>query len=79
MAKISCILSLHQYCLFFDNLENDVSKKDVKDYLEHSFVEKNFPMNQRRIEPFETPKILGDIFESVIGAVFEDGGLDAVH
>jgi dsRNA-specific ribonuclease len=36
-------------------------------------------MNQRRIEPFETPKILGDIFESVIGAVFEDGGLDAVH
>ena len=36
-------------------------------------------MNQRRIEPFETPKILGDIFESVIGAVFEDGGLDVVH
>lgn len=36
-------------------------------------------MNQRKIEPFETPKILGDIFESVIGAVFEDGGLDTVH
>lgn len=36
-------------------------------------------MNQRKFEPFETPKILGDIFESLIGAVYEDSGLDEVH
>ena len=36
-------------------------------------------MNQRKLEPFETPKLLGDIFESVMGAIFEDGGLDEVH
>lgn len=30
------------------------------------------------MEPFETPKILGDIFESVIGAIFEDGGINQV-
>jgi dsRNA-specific ribonuclease len=36
-------------------------------------------LNQREIEPFEAPKILGDIFESVIGAVFEDGGMNAVY
>jgi len=36
-------------------------------------------MNQRKIEPFESPKILGDIFESIMGAVYEDGGLDTVH
>jgi len=55
------------------------SKKDVRDYLEYSFTAKNFPMNQRQLEPFETPKILGDVFESVMGAVYEDGGLDEVH
>lgn len=36
-------------------------------------------MNQRKIEPFETPKLLGDIFESVIGAIYEDSGLDQVQ
>ena len=36
-------------------------------------------MNQRKLEPFETPKILGDLLESLIGAIFEDGGLDEVH
>jgi dsRNA-specific ribonuclease len=36
-------------------------------------------MNQRRIEPFESPKILGDVFESIMGAVYQDGGLDEVH
>lgn len=36
-------------------------------------------MNQRKIEPFETPKVLGDLFESVMGAIYEDGGLDEVH
>ena len=51
----------------------------MRDYLKYSFTDKNFPMNARKVEPFETPKILGDIFESVIGAVYEDSGLDAVH
>ena len=32
----------------------------------------NFKLNQREVEPFECPKILGDIFESVIGAIFID-------
>jgi dsRNA-specific ribonuclease len=36
-------------------------------------------MNARKFEPFDSPKILGDIFESVMGAIFEDGGLDEVH
>lgn len=44
----------------------------------YSFVETNFDMNQREIEPFEPPKILGDVFEAVIGAIFEDGGLEQV-
>lgn len=36
-------------------------------------------MNQRELEPFEAPKILGDIFEAVMGAIYEDGGMSAVH
>lgn len=79
LAKMSCVLGLHQYVFFYDNVESMYSKKDVRDYLNYSFTYKNFPMNQRRIEPFETPKILGDIFESLIGAVYEDSGLDEVH
>jgi dsRNA-specific ribonuclease len=76
---MSCVLGFHKYCLFYDQQDNLFSKKDVRDYLKYSFTQKDFPMNQRKLEPFETPKILGDIFESVMGAIFEDGGLDSVH
>lgn len=79
LAKMSCVLGFHKYCLYFDQKDQEYSKKDVKDYLMYSFTDKNFPMNARKLEPFESPKILGDIFESVMGAVFEDGGLDEVH
>lgn len=47
--------------------------------MQYSFIDKNFPMNQRKLEPFEPPKVLGDLFESIMGAVYEDGGLDEVH
>ena len=56
-----------------------MTKRDVSDYLKHSF-RPNFTLNQRDIEPFECPKILGDIFESVMGAIFIDSpkGLEDV-
>ena len=76
---MACTFGFHKYCLYWDQHENDYSKKDVRDYLLYSFTDKNFPMNQRKIEPFETPKALGDLFESVMGAIYEDGGLDSVH
>lgn len=79
LAKIACVLGLHKYCLFYDHADATFTRKDVRDYLLYSFTDKNFPMNQRKLEPFETPKVLGDLFESVIGAVYEDGGLDEVH
>lgn len=31
------------------------------------------------MEPFKAPKILGDVFEAIIGAVFKDGGLIKVN
>lgn len=76
---MTCLLGFHKYSLYYDQSENQYSKKDIRDYLQYSFTHKNFPMNQRKLEPFETPKVLGDIFEAVIGAVYEDRGLDAVH
>jgi len=79
LAKLACVFGFHRYCLYYDQADNQFSKKDVRDYLLHSFTVKNFPMNQRKIEPFETPKVLGDLFESVMGAIYEDGGLDEVH
>ena len=80
LSKITCILGFQQYCLYRDRKEENLfTKKDVREFLLYSFRDKNFPMNQRRIEPFESPKILGDIFESVMGAIYEDSGLDEVH
>jgi dsRNA-specific ribonuclease len=32
-------------------------------------------MNGREVELFEPPKILGDVFESLMGAIFLDGGI----
>jgi dsRNA-specific ribonuclease len=72
------ILGLHKYVVYYNTNEDEISKKDVDDYL--LFSHKNdFLLNQREIEPFEPPKILGDVFESVLGAVFNDGGMDAVY
>lgn len=80
LSKLACILGLQKFCLYHDRKEENIlSKKDVREFLSYSFRCKNFPMNQRRLEPFESPKLLGDIFESVMGAVYEDSGLDEVH
>ena len=47
-------------------------------FVRHCF-QKNFCMNQAELSPYKAPKILGDVFESIIGAVFKDGGFDAMN
>lgn len=69
LAKFTVIMGLHKYIVFYNATDNDISTKDVDDYLNFSF-RSDFKLNQREIEPFEAPKILGDVFESVMGAVF---------
>ena len=32
-------------------------------------------MHERKIETYESPKILGDVLEAIIGAIYIDGGL----
>ena len=44
-------------------------------YIKYSF-KKDFGMNQLEYEPYKAPKILGDVFEAIIGALFKDGGLE---
>ena len=58
-------------------VKDQLNEKDTDKFIEHSF-RRNFRLNGREIELFEPPKILGDIFESVIGAVFLDGGIQKV-
>lgn len=48
-------------------------EREIDKYILFSYS-KNFRLNQRDIELFEPSKILGDIFEALIGAVFIDGG-----
>ena len=78
IAKLCVMLGFHKYIIYYDQVEESITKKDVDDYLNFSFVSPDFDLNEQFIEPFEPPKILGDVFESVMGAVFEDGGIDQV-
>lgn len=59
------------------NKQNKELEKDVNKYIKVSF-RKDFQMNGRDIEIFEPPKILGDVFEALIGAVYIDGGIEKV-
>ena len=78
IGKLCVLLGFHKYIVYYDSQADSHSHHDVEDYLNFSFVENNFKMNESEIEHFEAPKILGDVFESVIGAIFVDGGLTAV-
>lgn len=53
------------------------NEKDSDKYLQYSF-KKNFLINGKEIEVYEPPKILGDVFESLMGAIFRDGGIEKV-
>jgi len=44
-------------------------------YVRWSF-NKKFKMNEFDIEPFKAPKILGDVFEAIVGAIFLDSGIE---
>ncbi len=54
-----------------------MNEKDADKFIQYSF-RRNFRMNGREIELFEPPKILGDVFESLMGAIFIDGGITKV-
>jgi dsRNA-specific ribonuclease len=54
-----------------------MNEKDADKFIQYSF-RRNFNMNDREPELFEPPKILGDVFESLIGAIFIDGGIQKV-
>ncbi len=51
-----------------------MNEKDADKFIKYSF-RRNFHLNDREPELFEPPKILGDVFESLIGAIFIDGGI----
>ena len=51
--------------------------REINSYLRYSF-KPDFQMSARNIELFESPKMLGDVFESILGAVFIDGGFEKV-
>lgn len=55
----------------------EVKVREIERYLTFSF-RKDFKINGRNIELFEAPKVLGDVFESIMGAVYVDGGIEAI-
>lgn len=50
-------------------------ESDIQKFVMYSF-KKNFKMNQMNIELYKPPKILGDVFEAIVGAIFKDGGIE---
>lgn len=59
-----------------DEVSDSERKAMIQKYIQH--FNYCFPVTEREIEYFEPPKLLGDIFESIIGAIFVDGGYDKV-
>ena len=46
LAKFCVLLGFHKYIVYYDNVEDQISKKDVDDYLNFSFVQTNFGLNE---------------------------------
>ena len=57
--------------------EQQNSGHDAAMFIKYSF-KRDFRMNQFLIEPYKSPKILGDVFEAIIGAIFKDGGIESL-
>lgn len=60
--------------------EDEVSDVEKKQMIENYLLNFNydFPITFKENEYFEPPKIFGDVFEALIGAVFVDGGYNKV-
>jgi dsRNA-specific ribonuclease len=46
-------------------------------FIRYSF-HRNFRLTSNCISIYEPPKILGDVFEAIIGGIFIDGGIEEV-
>lgn len=53
--------------------DNNLMESEVDKYIRYT-SQKNFRINNQCIELFEPSKILGDVFEALMAAVFRDGG-----
>lgn len=60
--------------------EEEVSDSEKKIMIERyiEYFNYSFPITEWEIEYYEAPKIFGDVFEAIIGAVFVDGGYNSV-
>ena len=62
---------------FDKKLKDLANEKDADKYIRYSF-RRDFKLNGKEDEIYEPPKILGDVFESLVGAIFRDGGIEQV-
>jgi len=56
---------------------SDAEKKIMIEWYIQNF-NYNFPITEKEIEYYEPPKVFGDVLESLIGAIFVDGGYNKV-
>ena len=59
-------------------IEHANSTENDDHFITHCF-RKDFCLNKFEIAPYKAPKLLGDVFEAIIGAIFRDGGIDEVN
>ena len=57
--------------------QQKAKETEIDAFVAYSF-KKDFKLNNRDIDLFEPSKILGDVFEALIGAIFVDGLMEAV-
>lgn len=73
LAEMMCLFGLQEYIL----VTKSKAKHDADMFIKYSF-KKTLKMNSGEVEPYEAPKILGDVFEAIIGAIFKDGGIEEI-
>ena len=75
LARLMCLFGLHQSIL----INNDITKFMEPVLSEHDkwvqSFETNIPINTVNKCDYEAPKILGDVFEALLAAVYLDSDL----
>ena len=62
-----------------DALIEHANSTESDDYFITHCFRKDFCLNKFEIAPYKAPKLLGDVFEAIIGAIFRGSGIDEVN
>ena len=73
MARMTVLLGLHRYMI----IDNYNKEQEINEFIRS--VSLDIPFCIFLTKSIKIPKVLSDLYESLAGALFLDGGWEAVH